>query len=180
MKDESIFHSANCKIVEYGMIHLAQRQEKWFKICFGLIVKRFVHWLVLINIIYVKIYCSVIHKSDRPTNIEKKYYILAWSCKKVGHCIYILFYCFLNKLSSTMNGNKMYYNNPVTGRLSFEKFVIRRDFRKTNLHAEETHRGFSSHYKFSLGCFCTNKYNNATRSWKLLINWDWKPLSNSV
>ena len=74
----------------------------------------------------------------------------------------------------------MYYNNPVTGRLSFEKFVIRRDFRKTNLHAEETHRGFSSHYIFSLGCFCTNKYNNATRSWKLLINWDWKPLSNSV
>ena len=85
-----------------------------------------------------------------------------------------------NNLSSTMNGNKMYYKNPVTGRLSFEKFVIRRDFRKTNLHAEETHRGFSSHYIFSLGCFCTNKYNNATRSWKLLINWDWKPLSNSV
>ena len=110
----------------------------------------------------------------------KKYYILTWLCKKLGHCIYILFYCFLNKLSSTMNGNKMYYNNPVTGRLSFEKFVIRRDFRKTNLHAEETHRGFSSHYIFSLGCFCTNKYNNATRSWKLLINWDWKPLSNSV
>ena len=108
------------------------------------------------------------------------YYILVYLCKKSGYCIYILFYCFLNKLSSTMNGNKMYYNNPVTGRLSFEKFVIRRDFRKTNLHAEETHRGFSSHYIFSLGCFCTNKYNNATRSWKLLINWDWKPLSNSV
>ena len=118
---------------------------------------------------------------NQPANIENMFIIFWYTyVKKSGYCIYILFYCFFNMLSSTMNGNKMYYNNPVTGRLSFEKFVTRRDFRKTNLHAEETHRGFSSHYIFSLGCFCTNKYNNATRSWKLLINWDWKPLSNSM
>ena len=57
---------------------------------------------------------------------------------------------------------------PTTGRLSFGKFVIQRDVRMPNLHAEETHSGFGFHYKFSLCVFYTNKYNNATRSWKTL------------
>ena len=45
-----------------------KNDSRYYPICFGLIVKRFVHWLVLINIFYVEIYCSVIQ--NRYLTIE--------------------------------------------------------------------------------------------------------------